>query len=49
MPTSNGAKYHITFLDAYSKFTWIYLLRSKSQVSAIFNLFKTFAENQTNH
>jgi len=49
MPTSNGAKYYITFLDAYFKFVWIYLLHSKSQVSSIFNLFKTFAKNQTNH
>jgi len=47
--STSGAKYYITFLNAYSKFTWIYLLHPKSQVSSMFILLKTFDKNQTNH
>jgi len=47
--TANGSKYYIAFLDAYSKFTWLYLSHSKSQISYVFILFKSFVENQTNH
>jgi len=42
---SNGCRYYITFLDIFSKFTWIYLIQNKSQV--VFKRFKTFVENQT--
>ena len=35
-----------TFIDAYSRYTWIYLLHSKSQVLSIFPQFKQMAELQ---
>jgi len=44
---NNGASYYISFLDAYSKYTWIYLLHTKSQALAAFERFKLFSENQT--
>jgi len=47
MHATNGEKYYISFLDAYSKFTWFYLLHSKSQVLVAFKTFKLLAENQT--
>jgi len=45
---TNGEKYYVAFLDAYSKYTWVYMLYSKSQFSSVFVHFKTMAENQTN-
>jgi len=39
---SNGACYYISFLYAYSKYTWIFLLNTKSQVFATFKRFKIF-------
>jgi len=37
--SSNGSKYYIAFLDAFSRYTWLYLLHSKSQVmNVLFNL-----------
>ena len=47
MHATNGEKYYISFLDAYSKFTWLYLLHSKSQALVAFKTFKLLAENQT--
>jgi hypothetical protein len=31
-----GMKYYVSFIDDYSKFTWIYLLRYKSEVFKYF-------------
>ena len=49
MPASNGARYYVSFLDAFTKFTWIYVLHTKSQVSNAFKKFKVLVENQTGH
>jgi len=46
---SNGARYYVSFLDAFTKFTWIYVLHTKSQVSHAFKKFKVLVENQTGH
>jgi len=34
-------------IDAYSCYTWLYLLHARSQVSSLFINFKTYAETQT--
>ena len=47
--SSNGSYYYIAFLDAYTKYTWFYLLQRKSQAAPIFKSFKTFAEKQTGY
>jgi histone deacetylase 1/2 len=44
--SSLGYHYYITFVDAYSRFTWIYLLKSKSDAFPIFQQFKTMVELQ---
>lgn len=31
-----GFKFYIIFIDDYSRFTWIYFLRSKSEVAHVF-------------
>jgi len=40
----NGFLYYITFVDAFSRFTWIYLLRSKAETFIIFQKFKAMVE-----
>jgi len=47
--SSNGSYYYIGFLDAYTKYTWFYLLQRKSQATPIFKSFKTFVEKQTGY
>jgi len=42
----NGDRYYLSFVDAYSKYTWIYLLHAKSQVLDVFRKYKLFVENQ---
>ena len=43
----NGYSYYVTFIDDYSKKTWIYFLKAKSEVFERFREFKTLVENQT--
>ena len=46
-PISNGgAQYFLTFIDEYSKYCWVYLLKSKDQVFEKFREWKTGVETQ---
>jgi len=48
-PTSVGKhNYYVSFIDDYSKFTWIYLLRHKSEVFSCFKDFQNLVERQFN-
>uniref|UniRef100_A0A803NLP6 Integrase catalytic domain-containing protein n=1 Tax=Cannabis sativa TaxID=3483 RepID=A0A803NLP6_CANSA len=42
----NDYKYYIHFIDAYSRFTWLYLLKTKSDAIKAFHIFKTEVELQ---
>lgn len=33
-PSTEGHKYYLTFIDAYSLYTWLYPLKQKSQVQS---------------
>ena len=46
VPSSSGYRYYVHFVDAYSKFTWLYLLKNKSDVIQTFINFKTQVELQ---
>ena len=39
-------KYFVTFIDDHSRFTWVYFLRSKSDVFSIFKKFLNYVETQ---
>lgn len=43
---SSGYRYFVTFIDDYSRFTWVYFLRAKSEV---FSIFKTFVSMIETH
>jgi hypothetical protein len=48
-PTSVGwHNYYVSFIDDYNKFTWIYLLRHKSEVFSCFKEFQAMVECQFN-
>ena len=38
-------KYYVSFIDDYSKFTWIYLLKYKSKVFSIFKNFRNLLKD----
>lgn len=44
--TRNGHRYFMTFIDDYSNFTYVYLLRNKSEAIVMFIQFVTEVENQ---
>ena len=43
-----GFEYYITFIDDYSRKTWIYLLKAKNEVFEKFKEFKALIENLSN-
>jgi len=49
LTASCGARYYISFLDAYTRYTWLYLITHKSQALSIFKIFKIFSEKQTGY
>uniref|UniRef100_A0A2N9J182 Integrase catalytic domain-containing protein n=1 Tax=Fagus sylvatica TaxID=28930 RepID=A0A2N9J182_FAGSY len=42
----NGYKYYLLFVDDFSRFSWLFLLKSKSEVLNTFKHFKATVENQ---
>ena len=48
-PTSVGRfSYYVSFIDDYSKFTWIYLLKKRSDVFQVFINFQNLVERKLN-
>ena len=45
----SGHEYYVSFIDAYSRFTWIYLLKHKSDVFDVFLKFQTHVERLLQH
>jgi hypothetical protein len=43
----SGAKYALTFIDDFSRRSWVYFLKYKSEVFATFKTFKDFVEKQS--
>jgi transposase InsO family protein len=39
-------KYFVTFIDDFTRFTWVYFLLSKSEVFSVFKVFLTLVETQ---
>ena len=44
-----GIKYFLTFIDDYSKRTWVYFLKLKSEVFNMFLAYKALVEKQSGH
>jgi len=42
----SGAKYFVTFIDCYSRMTWVYLMKHKSEVLECFKAFYAYVKNQ---
>ena len=45
MPSLGGYMYYVSFIDYFSRKTWIYFLRKKSEVFERFKEFKYLVEN----
>lgn len=45
-PSLNGSKYFNLFIDDLTRMTWVYFLKQKLEVFAIFKKFKAFCETQ---
>ena len=47
--TYSSCKYFITFIDDFSRYFFVYLMKQKSKADDKFIHYKNFVENQTNH
>ncbi|MCO5594799.1 hypothetical protein L7F22_048833 [Adiantum nelumboides] len=47
MPSVGNSLYFVTFIDDFSKFCWVYPLKAKSDVFAIFQHYVSMVENET--
>ena len=45
----SGGQYFLTFIDDYSRYIWIYILKHKSEVFAHFKEWKAMVEKSTGH
>lgn len=41
-----GYSYFVTFVDAYSRYTWLYILKHKSEALTVFKQFSQLVSNQ---
>ncbi|RVW95242.1 Retrovirus-related Pol polyprotein from transposon TNT 1-94 [Vitis vinifera] len=48
IPTINGHKYFISFIDDFSRYSYVYLIREKSEALDVFKIYKAEVENQLN-
>lgn len=46
-PSLAGAEYFLTFIDSHSHYTWVYILKRKSQVFETFKRWQALVENYT--
>ena len=44
--TKSGKRFYITFIDDYSRYIWVYLLRNKDEARDASIKYKTKVENQ---
>jgi hypothetical protein len=47
VPSKNGNKYLINFIDDYTRMCWVYLLKVKSQALDTFKKFHLWIKNET--
>ena len=46
-PTFEKNRYFILFIDDYTRMTWVYFMKERSEVFGIFKKFKNLVENQS--
>jgi len=47
VPSANGNKYIISFIVAYTRMCWVYLMKDKSQAFETFKNFHVWIQNET--
>ncbi|CAL9006318.1 unnamed protein product [Prunus brigantina] len=49
IPTHSGARYFLTIVDDFTRFTWIHLMRFKSDTQTLLKSFFSWVKTQFNH
>ncbi|KAI3412713.1 uncharacterized protein J3R85_017059 [Psidium guajava] len=48
LSSKSGFKYYVSFIDDYSRYTWVYLMRQRSDFFSIYQSFTTMVSTQFN-
>ena len=48
LTTYSGFKYYVSFIDAFSRYTWIFPIKTKVETTSVFQDFKSLVELQLN-
>ncbi|XP_062100793.1 uncharacterized protein LOC133806717 [Humulus lupulus] len=46
--TKGGSRYYVYFIDDYTRFCWVYLMKHRSDFLAIYHMFRAFVKTQHN-
>ena len=49
IPTEGGSHYFVIFMDDYSRYTWIYLLQCRSELTDVYQNFHKMVQTQFSH
>ena len=44
--TKGGSRYYVSFIDDYTRYYWVYLMKRRSDFFAIFNIFRALVKTQ---
>jgi len=48
LTSDSGFKYYVSFVDAFSRYTWIFPIKTKAETTSVFHNFKSSVELQLN-
>ena len=48
LPSHSGFKYYVSFIDAFSRYTWIFPIKTKAETTYVFQAFKSMVKLQLN-
>ena len=46
IPTKGGSRYYVSFIDDYTRYCWVYLMKRRSEFTGIYTAFQAYVKTQ---